>query len=102
MEEKKKYVPDSRFEGMKNEARFTAVFWAAYFLAVMSTSYFLGKGDPTEYSYMFGFPIWFVATIGVTMVFIVLGIYVLKRRFKNVSLDAEDPEYDYEKDERRV
>ena len=99
MENNRKYIPDSRFAGMKKEARFTALFWALYFLGVMGTAYFLGKGNPADYTYILGFPVWFAATIGVTVIFIILGVYVLKYRFQNVPLDAEDPAYDYTLDQ---
>ena len=32
---------------------------------------------------------------------ILVGIYLVMRVFQNVSLDAEDPEFDYEKGVRR-
>lgn len=93
------FTPDSRFRDMGREAVFTALFWVAYFLSVMASAYFLGAGDPTQYAYLLGFPLWFTVCILITLAYMAVAIYALKRRFKNISLGAKDPGYDYEKDE---
>ena len=55
MESKKKsYIPDSRFALIAKEARIVSVFWLLYFAATMAACYFLGGGDPAEYSYICG------------------------------------------------
>lgn len=93
------FTPDSRFHDMGREAVFTALFWVAYFLSVMASAYFLGAGDPVQYTYFFGFPLWFSVCVLITLGFMAVAVYMLKFRFKNVSLGAKDPSYDYEKDE---
>lgn len=101
MESKKKsYIPDSRFALIAKEARIVSVFWLLYFAATMAACYFLGGGDPAEYSYILGFPSWFVACVLICVIGVVVAIYMLKRRFSDVSLDAKNPDYDYTKEEK--
>lgn len=103
MENKKKdaLVPDSRFQSMGKEALIVVVYWLAMFAGVMLSAVFLGGGDPAEYTYLFGFPLWYTVCIGIMIVGIVVGIVLVQRVFKNMSLDAADPEFDYEKGEKK-
>ena len=95
------FVPDSRFQAMGKEAVMVLVYWLAMFIGVMLSAIFLGRGNPADYTYLFGFPLWFTVCIGIMIVGILVGIYLVMRVFQNVSLDAEDPEFDYEKGVRR-
>lgn len=95
------FVPDSRFQAMGKEAVMVLVYWLAMFIGVMLSAIFLGRGNPSDYTYLFGFPLWFTVCIGIMIVGILVGIYLVMRVFQNVSLDAEDPEFDYEKGVRR-
>lgn len=103
MKEKKQVelIPDSRFQAMGKEAVIVIFYWLAMFAGVMLSAIFLGGGDPAEYTYLFGFPLWFTVCIGIMILAILVGIFLVTRVFKNVSLDAEDPEFDYEKGERK-
>ncbi|BDF68110.1 hypothetical protein CE91St43_20820 [Oscillospiraceae bacterium] len=103
MENKKQdtLVPDSRFQTMGKEALIVVVYWLAMFAGVMLSAVFLGGGDPAEYTYLFGFPLWYTVCIGIMIVGIVVGIFLVKKIFKDVSLDAGDPEFDYEKGEKK-
>lgn len=103
MNEKKKneLIPDSRFQAMGKEAVMVLIYWLVMFIGVMLSAIFLGKGNPADYTYLFGFPLWFTVCIGIMIVGILVGIYLVMRVFKNVSLEAEDPEFDYEKGVRR-
>lgn len=103
MQEKKRseITPDSRFESMGKEALMVMVYWLVMFAGIMLSAVFLGGGDSTEYTYLFGFPLWFTVCIGIMLVGIAVGIFMVLKVFKNVSLDAEDPEYNYEKGERK-
>lgn len=103
MNEKKQneLIPDSRFQAMGKEAVMVLIYWLVMFIGVMLSAIFLGKGNPADYTYLFGFPLWFTVCIGIMIVGILVGIYLVMRVFKNVSLEAEDPEFDYEKGVRR-
>ena len=97
MEKDREFVPDSRFKAMGKEAVIVAVYWGIMFMGIMLSAHFLGGGDPKEYTYLFGFPLWFA----ICVVIIVVGIVMLLKVFKNVSLDAEDPNFDYVKGEKK-
>lgn len=103
MEDKKQeaLVQDSRFQSMGREALIVAAYWLAMFAGVMLAAFFLGGGDPAEYTYLFGFPLWFTVCIGIMILGIVVGIVLVQKVFKNVSLDAADPAFDYERGVKR-
>ena len=50
------FVPDSRFQAMGKEAIIVLVYWLAMFIGVMLSAIFLGRGNPADYTYLFGFP----------------------------------------------
>ena len=99
MEEKKQpeLIPDSRFQSMGREAAIVVVYWLVMFAGIMLSAIFLGGGDVAGYTYLFGFPAWFAVSILIMIAGIVVGIFLVTKVFKNVSLDAADPEFDYEK-----
>lgn len=98
---KVEFTSDSRFKAMGKEAIIVLVYWLVMFIGVMLSAVLLGGGDPAEYTYLFGFPLWFTVCIGIMLVGILVGIFLVLCVFKDVSLDAEDPEFDYEKGARR-
>lgn len=99
--DKRELIPDSRFGEMKKEAVIVAVYWIVMFAGIMLSAFFLGSGDPAQYTYLFGFPVWFSVSMAIMVIGILVGIFLLLKVFRDVSLDAEDPEFDYGKGERR-
>lgn len=95
------FVADSRFRSMGKEAILVTVYWLIMFAGIMLSAYFFGKGDPTQYTYLFGFPVWFSLSMLIMIAGIIVGIFMVLKVFKDVPLDAEDPEYDYQKGEKR-
>lgn len=93
------FVPDSRFRLLGKDAWIITIGWIGFFVLMMSVAYVFGKGDPKEYTYVLGFPLWFVLCICIQLVIMGVTIYMLSRRFCDVPLDADDPEYDYGEDE---
>lgn len=56
-------------------------------------AYGLGKGDPKNYTYVFGFPAWFFySCIAGTIFMIILLMVVIKFFFKDVPFDTDDKE----------
>lgn len=95
------FVPDSRFRAMGKEAIMVIVYWLVMFAGIMLSAWFFGKGDPAEYTYLFGFPVWFTVSMFIMIVGIIVGIFMVLKVFKDVPLDAMDPEYDYQKGETK-
>ena len=95
------FVPDSRFRSMGREAVMVAVYWLIMFAGIMLAAWLFGKGDPTQYTYLFGFPLWFTVSMLIMIAGIIVGIIMVLKVFKDVPLDAMDPEYDYQKGEKK-
>ena len=73
---------------IKKEALISALMYAAFFLWWYVTGYGLAGGDPAEYTYVLGLPLWFLLSSVVGYVlFSVATILVVKLLFKNFSLD---------------
>lgn len=94
-------IPDSRFKAMGREAIIVTVYWLVMFVGIMLSAVILGAGDPTQYTYLLGFPLWFTVSMGIMIVGIIVGIVLVLKVFRDVSLDAADSEFDYEKGESR-
>lgn len=62
---------------------FNFVWWFVF-------AYGLGRKDPSEYTYVFGFPAWFFYSCIVGLiVMVILVIFVVRRFFVEIPLDAE-------------
>lgn len=103
MDDKKnvELIPDSRFKSIGKEAILVAIYWLVMFAGIMLSAIFLGGGDPTQYTYICGLPLWFAVCMIIMIVGIIVGIIFCLKVFKDVSLDAADPEFDYEKGEKK-
>lgn len=65
---------------------FNFIWWFAF-------AYGLGSGDPSEYTYIMGFPAWFFYSCIVGLVvMIILVILCVKFLFKEVPFEEEDSE----------
>lgn len=93
------FVPDSRFGPLGRDALWITGGWCVLFAITMTVAYIFGSGDPKEYTYVCGFPLWFALCTLIQLAAMGITIYMLARKFCNVSLDADDPEYDYGEDE---
>ncbi|NLD11520.1 YhdT family protein [Aminicella lysinilytica] len=77
-----------RAHQIKKEATISMIMYAAFFLWWYFTGYGLGSGDPKDYTYIFGLPMWFFLSCIVGYVgFCVATIIVVKKVFKNFSLE---------------
>ncbi len=75
---------------IKKEAIISIVMYIAFFLWWYFTGYGLGSGDPSEYTYIFGLPMWFFLSCVVGYVgFSIAVIIVVKCFFKNFDLGEE-------------
>ena len=82
---------DSRFKIAHKEAWIGVGLVIVNFALWYGFAYGLGSGDPTQYTYVFGFPAWFFySCIVTTIVMIVLIWLVMKLFFTEVPLDGED------------
>ncbi len=98
---KEEFVEDSRFAPLRKDAVIVAVGWCIFFVLMMGAAYILGNGDPKEYTYLLGFPLWFIVCTAIQLIFMGICIYMLAKKFADVSLDSDDPEYDYKEGKRK-
>ncbi len=96
--DEKSFIPDSRFQIIWREARLTLILVIGLIAILTTIAAVLGGGDPAQYQYLFGYPKWFAVCFVVEMIFIAIVGWLLLKKFSNISLEADDPEYDYEED----
>ena len=81
-------VKDKRYRIAHREALIGVALVVVNFALWYGFAYGMGGGDPTEYTYIMGFPAWFFYSCIVTTLFMLVLIAVLlKFVFKEVPLD---------------
>ena len=93
------FVPDSRFATIGKEAKLVAVISVIHLAIFMMVATVYSKMDPTTYTYLFGFPAWFTICILVEIVTLAILAWVMLKKFSDIPLTADDPNYDYEQEE---
>ena len=84
-------VQDKRFKIAHREALIGVILVIVNFAIWFGFAYGLGSGDPTEYTYIFGFPAWFFySCIAGTVFMVILLIIVIKLFFKDVPFDDKE------------
>lgn len=84
---------DSRFKVANREALIGVGLVIFNFIWWFGFAYGLGSKDPTDYSYVLGFPAWFFySCILGFVVMVILTIIVVKFFFTDIPLDEEDDE----------
>ena len=90
MRDSEKFVEDPRFRVCFREMLLSYGFYFVFFLAVMITTYSLGK------ELLLGLPLWFlIAGVVIPIIFIVILYFIAERVFQDTPLD---PYLDEEKE----
>jgi len=77
-----------RSRQIRKEAAVSLGLYGAFFIWWYFTGYGLGSGDPKDYTYVLGLPLWFFLSCIVGYVgFCAATIIVVKKLFKNFSLE---------------
>ena len=85
------FVQDKRFKIAHKEACIGVGLVILNFAVWYGFAYGLGSGDPTKYSYVFGFPAWFFYSCIAGTIFMILCIWLaMKLFFKEISLEEEE------------
>lgn len=90
------FVEDSRFKIIRKEAICVAIISAVHLLIFILIALFYSEKDPTNYTYLLGFPAWFTACLAIEGATMILLAWLMLKKFKDIPLTADDPEYDYE------
>ena len=86
-------MKDKRYRVANREAIIGVVLVLLNFGMWYGFAYGMGGGDPTEYTYVLGFPAWFFySCIVTTITMLVLIAVLLKFVFKEVPLEDEEEE----------
>ena len=96
--EREAFVEDSRFRIIGREAKLIAILVIGLIAVFTLVAWVLGRGNPAEYTYILGYPSWFFVCFIIELLFIILVGWLLLKKFADLSLDADDPKYDYEKE----
>jgi Predicted membrane protein len=73
---------------IRKEAAVSMILYVAFFLWWYITGYGLGGGDPKDYTYVMGLPMWFFLSCIVGYVgFCIASVIIVKKIFKNFSLE---------------
>ena len=85
------------FKQADREALITIGLYVFFFLWWTVFAFWLGAGDPDDYSYVFGLPAWFFysCVVGYPVVTLMLWL-VIRKFFADIPLD--DPEQDDRED----
>lgn len=78
---------DPRFLIINKEVKFAYVVWITFALLSLGAIYGLGSGDPREYSYVMGLPLWFFVYLMIVVSFIIVLTYVIRNKFQDMDLD---------------
>ena len=92
------FVRDSRFAQLGKEAIGTGIFWLLYLGATLLAALGLGMGDPTEYTYLFGVPLWFAVCVVIQIVAMLVAVLMLNYWYQEIDLAPNDPAYSYEQE----
>ncbi|MCI2062032.1 MAG: YhdT family protein [Eubacteriaceae bacterium] len=77
-----------RSRQIRKEAAVSMILYAAFFLWWYFTGYGLGGGDPKDYTFIMGLPMWFFLSCIVGYVgFCIASVIIVKKVFKNFSLE---------------
>ncbi len=81
-------IGDPRYKIARNEAIVLLILFVAYILWWYAFAYGLGSRNPSEYSYILGFPDWFFYSCVLSIiVFSAILFIIVKYYFKEVPLD---------------
>ena len=78
---------DPRFRTCESEMKLTFGVWIAYMIVSVALCYFLGRGDPANYTYLWGVPLWMaIGAWLTTAVFFVVVVFIALFVFKNMDI----------------
>lgn len=81
---------DSRFLTAKKEGVIALSIWVVFTVITLGVAYFMGAGDPTEYTYILGIPLWLFAVVICVLLCLVTVAFVTNKVFTNISMLDED------------
>lgn len=78
---------DPRFKVCEFEMKLTFAVWIAYMVVSIGLCYYFGLGDPADYQYLWGVPLWMALGVWVTSaVFFLIVIFISIFVFQNMDI----------------
>ena len=84
---------DPRFNTCEKEMKIVYIVQLLYTILTIAITYFLGKGDPKDYTYIMGLPLWWFANIVITIIFAAIVYSLTKWKFVDMDLMDEGKMY---------
>lgn len=78
---------DPRFQTCFREAMTVIGFWCVFVVLILVSMYVVGNQEPAEYAYVCGLPLWFFLVCAVILCGIGAVFYIVKRVFRDFTLD---------------
>lgn len=83
---------DPRFIICEKEMKLVLGIQVLFTVITIAIAYILGKGDPSNYSYIMGFPAWWFGVIASSVIFTVVVICIVKFKLVDMNLTDEATE----------
>lgn len=80
---------DPRFKICEKEMKICFIVQILYTLLTIGIAYFIGRGDPKDYTYVMGVPAWWFSVILSSIIFMGIVIYITKVIFVDMDLTDE-------------
>jgi hypothetical protein len=80
---------DPRFKICESEMKLTFAVWGLYMLCSIAISFYLGRGDVTQFSYLWGVPAWLALGVWAsTAVFFFVILFISFCVFKDMDISG--------------
>jgi uncharacterized membrane protein YhdT len=80
---------DPRFKICEREMKISFLIQTLFTLCTIAAAYILGRGNPEEYLYVMGLPLWWFAVIAICFVFLGVVVYITNNVFVDMDLTDE-------------
>jgi len=81
---------DPRFIVCEREMKLVLGIQVAFTIASIAAAYFFGRGNPENYSYIMGLPLWWFAVILISVIFTAIVVWIVKFKLVNMNLTDEN------------
>lgn len=85
-------VEDIRLSQARKEMLITQIVGTTVIILSVAIAYILGKGDPTGYTFIMGYPVWYVVSVGVCFCGTIFALIFATKLISPCSLEAKNEE----------
>lgn len=98
------FISDPRYKVCNQEAKWGAGLGAFNLVLWLAFGYGLGSGPVSEYTYVFGLPLWFFMSCIITPIIIIFFTFRYTNKMADMSLEAmtEEEAIEFQAEQRRT